>query len=106
MTTAVVARQHGDDYQARVFWLEACRLFSRYSKVARVGYEFKGIKSFDDVAVIYSTPIPDERGGTVTADFYQAKYHVDLKGSLTWEALIDPDAIGATSVSLLERLRC
>jgi hypothetical protein len=104
MTTAVVARQHGDDYQARIFWLEACRLFSRYSKVARVGYEFKGIKAFDDVAVIYSTPIPDERGGTVTADFYQAKYHVDLKGSLTWEALIDPDAIGATSVSLLERL--
>ncbi|MCA9262153.1 MAG: SAVED domain-containing protein [Planctomycetales bacterium] len=104
MTTAVVARQHGDDYQARIFWLEACRLFSSYSKVARVGYEFKGIKTFDDVAVIYSTPIPDERGGTVTADFYQAKYHVDLKGSLTWEALIDPDAIGATSVSLLERL--
>lgn len=105
MTTAVVARQQGDDYQARIFWLEACRLFSRYSKVARVAYEFKGIKSFDDVAVVYSAPIPDERGGTVCADFYQAKYHVDLKGNLTWEAMIDPAAIGATSVSLLERLR-
>lgn len=104
MTTAVVARQLGDDYQARIFWLEACRLFSRCSKVARVAYECKGVKAFDDVAVIYSSPIPDERGGTVTADYYQAKYHVDLKGSLTWEALIDPEAIGATSVSLLERL--
>lgn len=104
MTTAVVARQFGDDYQARIFWLEACRLFSRYSKVARVAYEFKGIKSFDDVAVLYSTPIPDERGGALTADFYQAKYHVDLKGNLTWKALIDPEAIGAASVSLLERL--
>jgi len=104
VTTAVVARQHGDDYQARIFWLEACRLFSRYSKVARVAYEFKGIKSFDDVAVIYSSPIPDERGESITADYYQAKYHVDLKGSLTWEALIDPEAIGASSVSLLERL--
>jgi hypothetical protein len=104
VTTAVVARQQGDDYQARIFWLEACRLFSRYSKVARVAYEFKAIKSFDDVAVVYSAPIPDERGGTVTADFYQAKYHVDLKGNLTWEAMIDPATIGATSVSLLERL--
>ena len=105
MTTAIVARQQGDDYQARIFWLEACRLFSRYSKVARVAYEFKAIKSFDDVAVIYSAPIPGERGGTVAADFYQSKYHVDLKGNLTWEAMIDPAAIGATSVSLLERLR-
>jgi hypothetical protein len=104
VTTAVVARQFGDDYQARIFWLEACRLFSRYSKVARVAYEFKAIKAFDDVAVVYSSPIPDERGGRVAADFYQAKFHVDLKGSLTWEALIDPEAIGATSVSLLERL--
>ncbi len=105
MTTAVVARQQGDDYQARIFWLEACRLFSRFSKVARVAYEFKGIKSFDDVAVVYSSPIPDERGGAVSADFYQAKYHVDLKGNLTWEAMIDPAAIGASTVSLLERLR-
>ncbi len=105
MTTAVVARQQGDDYQARIFWLEACRMFSRYSKVARVAYEFKAIKSFDDVAVIYSTPIPDERGGTVSSDFYQSKYHVDLKGNLTWDDMIDPAAIGATSVSLLERLR-
>jgi hypothetical protein len=99
-----VARQQGDDYQARIFWLEACRLFSRYSKVARVAYEFKAIKTFDDVAVVYSVPIPDERGGAVAADFYQAKYHVDMKGNLTWEALIAPEAIGAASISLLERL--
>jgi hypothetical protein len=105
VTTAVVARQQGDDYQARIFWLEACRMFSRYSKVARVAYEFKAIKSFDDVAVLYSAPIPDERGGTVSADFYQSKYHVDLKGHLTWEDMIDPAAIGATSIPLLERLR-
>jgi hypothetical protein len=104
VTTAVVARQLGDDYQARIFWLEACRLFSRYSKVARVAYEFKGIKSFDDVAVFYSSPIPDERGRSINADYYQAKYHVDSRSNLTWEALIDPEAIGASSVSLLERL--
>ncbi len=104
MTAAVVARQQGDDYQARIFWLEACRLFSRYSKVARVVYEFKGMKAFDDVAVLYSSPIPDERGGQIVADYFQAKFHVDLKGNLTCASLIDPDAIGATSVSLLERL--
>lgn len=105
MTTAVIARQKGDDYQARVFWLEGCRLFSRHSKVARVAYELKKIKAFDDVAVFYSAPIPDERGDRVGADYYQAKYHVDAGGSLTYAALIDPTAIGATKVSLLERLQ-
>jgi hypothetical protein len=104
MVTAVVARQQGDDYQARVFWLEACRLFARRSKVARVAYEFNRIKAFDDVVVTYSAPLADERGGTVLADYYQAKYHVDRAGSLTAASLIDPEAIGATTVSLLERL--
>lgn len=104
MVTAVVARQQGDDYQARIFWLEACRLFSRYSKVARVAYELNRIKAFDDVVVTYSAPLPDERGGVVTADYSQAKFHVDQAGSLTCQSLIDPKAIGATSFSLLQRL--
>ena len=104
VTTAVVARQLGDDYQARIFWLEACRLFSQYSKVAHVAYEFKRFKSFDDVAVFYSSPIPDEQGGRITADYYQAKYHVHWGSSLTWEALIDPKAMNLSSFSLLERL--
>src|SRR4051812_33676468 len=104
MVKAVVARPQGDDYQARVFWLEGCRLFSPYSKVARVAYELDRIKTFDDVVVTYSTPLPDERGGTVSIDYYQAKYHVDRAGRLTYESLIDPEAIGATSISLLQRL--
>lgn len=104
MTTAVVARQSGDDYQARIFWLEACRLFSDHSKVRRVAFEYDRIRSFDDVAVFYDTAVPDERGGRVTADFYQAKFHVDFSGSLTCEGLIDPEAIHASTVSFLERL--
>ncbi|MGL5097243.1 MAG: SAVED domain-containing protein, partial [Planctomycetia bacterium] len=104
MASAVVARQQGDDFQSRVFWMEACRLFHRRSKVARVAYEFNRIKAFDDVVVTYTTPLPDERGGVYTADYYQAKYHVDHAGSLTSDALIDPAAIGATTFSLLQRL--
>jgi hypothetical protein len=104
MANAVLARQRGDDYQPRVFWLEACRLFLRRSKVARVAFEWNRIRAFDDVVVTYAVPLPDERGGVISADYFQAKFHVDQAGSLTAESLIDPAAIGATSFSLLERL--
>ena len=39
MAKAVAARMHGDDYQARVFWLNVCRLFEDRSKVAAVEIE-------------------------------------------------------------------
>jgi hypothetical protein len=95
----------GEDYQARFFWLQACRLFEPHSRVSRVGYELEDVKAFDDVATFYSTPIPDERGGLVQADYYQVKFHVDHSGAFTWQAMMDPRFIGASSVSLLQRLR-
>ncbi len=105
MAETTTPRQQGDDYQARFFWLQACRLFEDYSKVAKVGYEVSDAKSFDDVVVYYHTPIVDERGAPVTADYYQVKFHVDQSGAFTWEALMDPQFIGASSVSLLQRLQ-
>ncbi len=104
MTNSIIPIIQGNDYQARFFWLQACRLFDSHSKVASVGYELDDVKSFDDVAVIYSTPVHDERGDLIHADYYQIKYHVDQAGSFSWEALMDPSFIGATSVSFLERL--
>ena len=48
---AVSARQQGDTYQERAFWLKACRLFERHTKVARVGYEVPDVPHFDDIVV-------------------------------------------------------
>lgn len=108
MANAVVARIQGDDYQARFFWLTACRLFEKHSRVVRVGYEVDSAvapKAFDDVVAIYSSPVLDGRGGFVSADYYQVKFHVNHAGAFTYAALTDPAFIGATAISLLQRLK-
>jgi SMODS-associated and fused to various effectors sensor domain len=105
MANAIIARQQGDDYQSRFFWLQACRLFQPHTKVARVGFELSRVKSFDDVVVIYNEPLCFERGDKVGADYFQVKFHVSQAGAFTCDALIDPGFINATSVSLLQRLR-
>lgn len=104
MANAVIARNQGDEYQARYFWVEACRLFQSYSKVERVAYEFDEARAFDDVVVFYSEPIGDERGHKITADYYQIKYHLSHNGAFSCDSLIDPAFINANSVSLLQRL--
>ena len=101
---AVSARQQGDTYQGRAFWLEACRLFERHTKVARVGCEIDDVPHFDDIAVVYSEPIRDAHGELVSADYYQIKWHVDQGGALTCDALTDPSFVGSKSTSLLQRL--
>jgi hypothetical protein len=88
-----------------VFWLEACRLFQRHTKVASVGYEIDDVPHFDDVAVVYSEPIRDAHGEMVSADYYQIKWHVDQGGALTCDALTDPSFIGSKNSSLLQRLQ-
>lgn len=105
MANAVVPIMLGQDYQARFFWTEACRLFQPRSKVIEVAYDLNDIKAFDDIVVYYSTPILGERGESVAADYYQIKYHVNQAGSVTCEALADPAFIGASKICLLERLR-
>ncbi len=103
---AVTARQQGDAYQARAFWLKACRLFQPHTKVAQVGYDIDDIRHFDDVVVIYSKPVLDAHGEAISADYYQIKWHVDQSDSLTCDALTDPLFMGSnkTSLSLLQRL--
>ncbi len=100
----IPARQQGDTYQERAFWLKACRLFQRHTKVAKVGYEITAVPHFDDVAVFYSEPIPDAHGESISADYYQLKWHVDYAGSLTCDAMIDPSFVGSKNTSLLQRL--
>jgi SMODS-associated and fused to various effectors sensor domain len=103
---AIAARSRGDDYQARWFWIQVCRLFGERTLVRRVVYEEARVKSLDDVAVYYDDRgIPDSDGSIVFADYFQLKFHQTLAGSITGSALIDPKFINAASISFLQRVR-
>ena len=104
MAKAIAARTYGDDYQARFFWLQACRLFEERTKVTEVEIEAENVKSLDDVVVHYSGGMLD-CGDAVSGDYYQVKFHVSAAGAITWKGMMDPAFINATSVSLLERIR-
>lgn len=104
MANAIAARLLGDDYQHRVFWFQACRMFDERPKVARVELEANNVKSLDDVIVHYDPPIND-CGEVLHAEYYQVKFHVAHDGAFTWQALTDPAFINASSVSLLQRIR-
>ena len=105
MADAVVARWHGDNYQARVFWENALNLLLHESCVAEVSFEADGPKAFDDVVVRYDPPIAGSGPDRVTADYHQVKWHVETGGRFGFEDFVDPDFIGARSFSLLERLK-
>ena len=84
--------------------LKACRLLKPHTNVAQVGYEISEVRHFDDIAVIYSEPILDAHGASISVDYYQVKWHVDGAGAITSDALTDPAFIGSKSTSLLQRL--
>ena len=105
MARAITARNQGDNYQARWFWIQACRLFAAYPKVIRVVYEASNVKSFDDVVVYFSNEMTDDEGHPLTAEYFQVKFHVTSSGALTWESLMNPSFINASAVSLLQRLK-
>lgn len=105
MADAVTARWNGDKYQARVFWQNALSMLAHDSVVVEVAFEADAPKSFDDVVVRYDPPIPGSGPERVPAAYQQVKWHVDTGGRFGYEDLVDPDFIGATSVSLLRRLR-
>jgi hypothetical protein len=104
MVRAIAARIQGDDYQARWFWIQACRLFTPLTKVVKVAYEFHGVKSFDDVVVYYEGRMDDE-GNSLLAEYYQVKFHVTSAGAFTWQGMMDPGFINASSISILQRLK-
>ena len=104
MADAVVARWHGDNYQARVFWENALNLLWPESCVAEVAFEADGPKAFDDVVVKYDPPIAGSGPDRVVADYHQVKWHVQTGGRFGFADFIDPEFIGARSFSLLERL--
>lgn len=105
MADAVVALWHGANYQARVFWDNALNLLMPESRVVEVTFEANGPKAFDDVVVKYDPPVPRSGPERVSAEYHQIKWHVERGGRFGYEDFIDPDFIGARSVSLLKRLQ-
>ncbi len=95
----------GDDYQARWFWRNVCRLFDPSTKVIKVCYEADNVKSFDDVVVHYGPGMKDEKGHDLGRDFYQVKFHVTSAGAFSGATMMNPSFINATAFSILQRLR-
>lgn len=104
MSNSVIPIQQAFDYQARLFWLKVCDLFLPNSKVKSVGYELDEVKSFDDVVVTYSEPIPETNGLIKNKDYYQSKFHSHQTNPIYYTSLIDPAFIGATANSFLQKL--
>lgn len=106
MANPVIARWHGDDYQARFFWYQAAALKDpEYAFVVEVSYEADGPKAFDDVIVRYDPGRPNSAGERISADYHQIKFHVVEGGRFGFADLINPAFIGAAAVSILERLK-
>ncbi len=103
MARSNVARRHGDDFQARLFWLKAAALLDPNSPVIRVAYE-TGPKAFDDITVEYDPKAApqDHEGRSIYLRHFQCKWHTTA-GVFGYEDLIDPAFIGAQRISLLER---
>jgi hypothetical protein len=102
---SVMARWHGDNYQARIFWENAFNLLLPHSCVVEVTFEANGPKAFDDVVVKYDPPVARSGPERVSAEYHQVKWHVQTGGRFGYEDFVDPDFIGAQTFSLLERLQ-
>ncbi|MCE8043946.1 SAVED domain-containing protein [Halomonas daqingensis] len=107
MSKAVAPRWHGDNYQSRFFWIHAASLLDpERPEVVEVTFEADGPKAFDDVIVRYNPGRPRASGpGRVTVDYHQIKWHADRSGRFGFSDMVDPKFIGATSISILERLK-
>jgi len=105
VANSVVPRWHGDNYQARIFWENALNLLDDASCVVEVTFEADGPKAFDDVVVKYDPPVARSGPERIAAEYHQVKWHVAYDGRFGFEDFVDPAFIGATTVSILERLR-
>ena len=103
MAQANVPRRRGDDFQARIFWLNAASLLDPDSPVVRVAYEF-GPKAFDDILIEYNPDQAprDHDGVPICIEHIQCKWHTKAS-RFGYQELIDPTFINASRHSLLQR---
>ncbi|WP_269317794.1 SAVED domain-containing protein [Exiguobacterium sp. KJ 601] len=105
MANPIKARSLGDEYQILFFWLKACDMLKDHSNVDTISYEDQKIKSLDDIVIRYKKPTRDMTGKLVHKEYYQVKYHVDYRNSITLENLISPKFINAAKYSFLEKVK-
>jgi hypothetical protein len=103
MTGSTSAIQRGFDYQARWFWRWAARLLWENPPVSKVWFE-SGPKGLDDVGILRTTP-QRTPGGLKLLERHQVKFQVRLDKPIEAMDLTDPKAIGAETVSFIERAR-
>lgn len=105
MARAIIARQDGDRFQARLFWLKAARLLDPAASVVQVGFEH-GPKAFDDVWIAYAPERGPKTmaGEFITREHQQAKWH-SSHGAFGHADFVDPAFVNANAVSLLQRAR-
>lgn len=95
----------GEEYQHRFFWSQAARLLSGSRNVATVALEHVTVRAFDDVVTRYKAPVRDSLNRAVDEDLYQLKFRLKGRHAIRGTDLADPAFIGASKVSLLERIR-
>lgn len=103
MAKAIIARQDGDRYQARLFWYYLAQLRTD-DFIESVCIESDNIRFVDDLTVHYLTGQKDiSTGSYYISDYFQCKYHITQGGAFTFKDLIDPKFIG-NKESMLKRL--
>ena len=107
MASSVTALQNGLLYQETIFWFHAARMLVPDNEISTIIWEDDDVIGFDDVVVEYNDgkKMDEVYGTPINSDYIQVKHHVDKSKQFTTEALIDPAFIGATSVSLLQKLQ-
>lgn len=106
MADAVIANWDGHDYQARFFWIHASGLRNPETPhVVEVSYEADGPKGFDDVVVRYNPGMAGRRSFRVETAHHQVKFHVNQAGRFGFRELVEPEFIGASAISILQRLK-
>ncbi len=103
MAKAIIARQDGDRYQARLFWCYLTKLRTN-DFFESVYLETDDIRFVDDIVVNYCEDQKDTATGSYyNCDYFQCKYHVTQSGAFTFENLIDPKFVNSKE-SMLQRL--
>jgi hypothetical protein len=83
MANQVAARLAGDDYQHLYAWWHALNLLAPATRLVEVDIEDEDAGSFDDVTLFYDSVAKQ------APEFFQVKYHVDLRNAYSTEVLCD-----------------
>lgn len=106
MGKSLIPINYGINFQESIFWLNAARMLKPDGNIEAVTWEADGVVGFDDVVVEYKGKKLDESTGLdIHADYYQVKHHMNKGQLFSVNSFVDPTFIGATSVSLLQKLQ-